>query len=196
MDSLPTAAFHSLPGVERARSLGEGVVMKIGRGRLQEPLHLGEGGLGATMGCLVRLVDQCRSSDGDGRRAAGAAPRLPRGAAVEGGVERQVAGGIGTVRDDVDAGLPGGAGAAVRPDDDVVVGDLGRFLIESQPVPPNCVEAPTLIPLTESAESLCRTPARRCRSRRSAWYGPLKPLWIRSASWLAASNPSLSTSRP
>ena len=43
-----------------------------------------------------------------------------------------------------------------------------------------------------SAGWSCRSPARRCRSRRPASCA-VEPLWMRSASWLAASKPSLST---
>ncbi len=73
---------------------------------------------------LVGLVDQRGRADRDRRRAARAAPRLPRVLAVDDGVQRRVARCVRAVGDDVDAVAAVRAGAAVRPLDHVVVGHL------------------------------------------------------------------------
>src|SRR5215211_766437 len=66
-----------------------------------------------------------------------------------------------------------------------------RRAIESQPVPPNWVDAPTLIPADGPGDVVVPKPGAPLPVENT---GVVRvPLWMTSASWLAASHPSLST---
>ena len=149
---MPAAAFTARAGVDRAGALGEAVVAEVLRRRLQDaPRRAAE----------VRR-DRCPGAPcaTPGRRA--------RSRAAATGVERLVPphvshamrpsravlsvsspGGVGAVGDDVDAGRARRARPAVR---EQAITSLSATwpmrAIESQPVPPNCVDAPTLTPAT------------------------------------------------
>ena len=150
----PGGEPHRASGVERARALREGVVPEVGRPRLQEAAGPRIEAVGnRRVGGPERLVDERGRASGDRGRAAGAAPGLPcvlaaRDALFERARQVHRPGRVRPVCHQVDAGSAGRGRSAVGPVRDVVVVDLAVPTIESHPVAPNCVEAPTLMPVT------------------------------------------------
>ena len=181
-DAPAERGLDGLAGLDRAGTLGVGVVAEVEGGRLEDRPGLEGEPVRDRSELLLGLVDERRRPDDDRRRAARAAPRLPGERPVEDRCSawRRRRENAPSPRTSTP---PPPVAAGPRSDHGMTSLSViwEAFLIESQPVPPNWVDAPTAMPvngLRRRGGAVARAP--RCRSsgpsacgcRRSGSTGP------------------------